>query len=71
MLFLLLAILNWAVIENLLMKFIVALIIFVVVEIKRKNGSATRPMIVGEFISAFILIVFIIQIIMGLVYRFL
>ena len=71
MLFLLLAILNWAVIENLLVKLIVALIIFVVVEIKRKNGSATKPMIVGEFISAFILIVFIIKIIMGLVYQFL
>lgn len=71
MLLLILSLLNWIFLKNNLLKILVALIIFIIVEISRKNGSASKAMIVAEFISALILVANLVLIIIALIGRFL
>lgn len=68
---LIISLLNWIFLDNTLLKILISLVIFVIVEVKRKNGEATKAMIAAEFISALILVVTIILIIVSLIYRFL
>jgi hypothetical protein len=49
---------------------VLALVIFIIVEVKRKNGDASKSMIAAEFIYALILIANLIIIILGLIARF-
>jgi len=70
MLLLILSLLNWIFLKNNLLKIGIALIIFIIVEVKRKNGDASKSMIAAEFISALILIANLIMIIIALIARF-
>lgn len=70
MLLLILSLLNWIFLDNNLLKILIALVIFIIVEVKRKNGDASKAMIVAEFISALILVVNLILIIIALIARF-
>lgn len=70
MFLLILSLLNWIFLKNNLLKIGVALIIFIIVEVKRKNSDASKAMIVAEFISALILIPNLIMLIIALIARF-
>ena len=70
MLLLILSLLNWLFLKNSLLKIGIALVIFIIVEVKRKNGDASKSMIAAEFISALILIANLIIIILGLIANF-
>lgn len=70
MFLLILSLLNWIFLKNNLLKIGVALIIFIIVEVKRKNSDASKAMIVAEFISALILISNLIMLIIALIARF-
>jgi len=70
MLLLILSLLNWIFLKNNLLKIGIALVIFIIVEVKRKNGDASKSMIAAEFISALILIANLIMIIIALIARF-
>ncbi|MBQ2947332.1 MAG: hypothetical protein IJE04_05795 [Bacilli bacterium] len=70
MILLILSLLNWIFLKNSILKILVALIIFIIAEVKRKNGDATKSIIVAEFISALILVANLLILIIGLFYRF-
>ena len=70
MFLLILSLLNWIFVENNLLKLGIALVIFIVVEVKRKNGSASKSMVAAEFISALILTVYLLMVTAGLIARF-
>lgn len=69
MLLLILSLLNWIFLDNNILKILVALIIFIIAEVIRKKGSATKSIIAAEFISALILVANLIIIIIGLIMR--
>ena len=56
MLTLILSILNFLFVQNNILRLVIAIIIFIFVESKRKNYEENVPMIIGEFISAIIII---------------
>ena len=70
MILLILSLANLLLLKTSLLKLIIALIIFIIVEVKRKNGSATKPMIVAEFASAIVIVAFIVLFIIGLVAKY-
>lgn len=70
MILLILSLINWIFLDNDLLKLGVALIIFVIAEMQRKNGNATKSVIVAQFISAFILIAYVMLVIINIIGKF-
>lgn len=68
---LVLSILNWAFIKIKVLKFLIALILFIVVEMKRRNNTTTKLEIVAEFISVLVLVAMLLYTILGIVLNFL
>ena len=70
MILLILSLLNWIFINNKLIKVLISLVIFIVSEIMRRKGESSKSIIVAEFISALILIAYLLIIIIDLILKF-
>lgn len=70
MILLILSLLNWIFIDNKLIKVLISLVIFIVSEIMRRKGETSKAIIVAEFISALILIAYLLILIIDLILKF-
>ena len=66
MLLLILALLNWIFLSDIL-ELVIAIIIFIIGEVKRRNGDGSKATIAAQFISALIIVAYILLLILGLV----
>lgn len=66
MILLILSLLNWLVLPNVWLKLLCALIIFIIAEVKRKNGDSSKAIVIAQIISAIILVGNLIVFILGL-----
>ena len=71
MLLFLISLLNWIFMDIYILKFLIALIIFIVVETKRKNHNASKLEIAGSFISALVVVAMLLYIVAGVIMKFL
>lgn len=70
MIILILSLLNWIFLENTILRLLIALVLFIIVEKKRRVGNANALMIAGQFISAFIIVLFIVTVVLALIARY-
>ncbi len=70
MIILILSLLNWIFLENTILRLLIALVLFIIVEKKRRVGNANTLMIAGQFISAFIIVLFIVTVVLALIARY-
>ena len=70
MIILILSLLNWIFLENTILRLLIALVLFIIVEKKRRVGNTNNLMIAGQFISAFIIVLFIVTVVLALIDRY-